>query len=311
MKNMTNRFVQLAGIALVVFSTILLSTAEATTFSLPPEDRALLGNIQADYSQPGESLARFAQRHDVGFNSILNANPNLSADGSIDNTSIVLPTLFMLPPVTRKGIVINLPEMRMYYFPPNTDTVMTFPIGIGRVGKTIPITTTAVTRKMVDPVWKPTPAIREFNRIQGIELPNVMPAGPANPLGPYAIYLRVPTYLIHSTIFPESIGKRASFGCIRMNESDIKEFFPLVKPGTTVSIVNIPSKVAWEGDQLFLEVHPPLEEHSTESLATMHGVVRAIEHAASGKVVMVDWQLVSQLTQTHDGMPHAIGVRVQ
>lgn len=310
MKNMTTRLTQhLVGLALVVFSAF--TTTHAATFSLPPTGKSLLGALQSGYSQPGENLATLAQRYDVGYNSIIDANPGINSSPDLNATSVIVPTLFLLPPIARRGIVINLPEMRMYFYPTNSGVVMTFPIGIGRVGKTIPITTTAVTRKAVDPSWKPTPAIREFNRTQGIELPDVMPAGPDNPLGPYAIYLGVPTYLIHSTIFPESIGKRASFGCIRMNETDIREFFPLVKPGTTVSIINIPTKINWEGEQLFLEAHPPLEEHNTESLATPAGVVRAIEKASEGKLVMVDWQLVSNMLNQRDGIPRAIGVKVR
>src|SRR6185503_4423744 len=96
------------------------------------------------------------------------------------------------------------------------------PIGIGKIGKTIPLAEAMITRKAKDPKWIPTDDIRQFNLSQGVVLPQVMPPGPENPLGSYAIYMSIPTYLIHSTIFPESVGKRASFGCIRMYQSDVE-----------------------------------------------------------------------------------------
>src|SRR5437016_9011944 len=115
---------------------------------------------------------------------------------------------------------------------------------------------------MENPTWVPTDDIRQFNLAQGIILPQVMPPGPDNPLGPYAIYMSIPTFLIHSTIFPESVGKRASFGCLRMYESDIKQFFPIVKKGVPVVIINSPLKVNWQQDKLYMEAYPTLEEHS-------------------------------------------------
>src|SRR5437016_5501341 len=108
---------------------------------------------------------------------------------------------------------------------------------------------------MENPTWVPTDDIRQFNLAQGIILPQVMPPGPDNPLGPYAIYMSVPTFLIHSTIFPESIGKRASFGCIRMYESDIQDFFPSVIKDLPVAIINSPIKVAWQNNHMYMEAH--------------------------------------------------------
>src|SRR5437762_1500644 len=133
---------------------------------------------------------------------------------------------------------------------------------------TIALAHTAVVRKAENPVWIPPEDIRAFNLEQGVVLPRVMPAGPDNPLGPMAIYLQIPTYLIHSTIYPDSVGRRASFGCIRMHKSDIEDFFPLVQPGTPVTIVDMPTKVSWVGDRLYLETHEPLEEHRSEPYAT-------------------------------------------
>jgi len=218
----------------------------------------------------------------------------------------------MLPPVPRKGIVINLPEMRLYYYPQGSSNVMTFPIGIGKIGKTIPVRNTIIARKTVNPTWTPPADIRQFDEEQGIQLPKVMPAGPDNPLGPYGIYLGIPSYLIHSTIFPESIGRRASFGCIRMNESDIKQFFPIVARGTPVEIIDMPYKVGWDNNDLYLEAHNPLEERSNMESANMSGIVKSIEKnlSSSKHITLVNWQLVAYLAEQPDGIPHRIGIKL-
>jgi L,D-transpeptidase ErfK/SrfK len=284
-------------------------SAFAAEFPLPSQENALLGEVQYT-SLTRESPALIAQRYNIGLNAIVNANPG-STERVIYSTtgSVKLATVFLLPPVARKGVVINLPEMRMYYYPEKGGAVMTFPVGIGKIGKTIPIRDTIISRKKVNPSWTPPADIIKYNQDQGIELPRVMPPGPDNPLGPYAIYTGIPTYLIHSTIFPESIGRRASFGCIRMNETDIKEFFPLITAGTPVVILNMPDKVAWNGDQLYLEAHPPLEEHADS--INVHQLINTVADNVPGHgVTLVNWQLVSYLAEQPDGVPHVVGVRV-
>lgn len=281
------------------------SSAFANQFNLPSSNNALIGDVSYISSGNGESVVSLAQRNNVGVNAVLDANPGLPDKTQlVPGTPLKIPAKFLLPPYPRNGIVINLAEMRMYYYPGN-QSVMTFPIGIGKVGKTIPMGRASITRKVVNPTWIPPEDIRQFNRDQGIELPKMMGPGPDNPLGPYAIYLTVPTYLIHSTIFPESIGRRASFGCIRMHESDIKQFFPLVTPGTPVVIVNMPTKVAWEGSTLYLETHPPLEEHADNGI---NSLVSTIGQSVSAHPnTLIDWQLVSYLNDQRDGIPHEIG----
>jgi len=252
-----------------------------------------------------------AQRYDLGLNAVVGANPTFHPRRLLSaGAPVMLPTAHLIPPLARNGIVINLPEMRMYFFPKDSETVMTYPIGIGRIGMTIPITRTTIVRKVTNPVWVPTTDIREYNREQGIILPKKMPAGPDNPLGPYAVYLGIPTYLIHSTIFPESIGRRASFGCIRMYEKDIQTFFPLVKRGMPVAIINMPTKVAWIDNHLYLESHVPLEEHSKASNATLAHVVSQISATTQDHEALVDWQLVAYLDKERDGVPHDVGVRL-
>lgn len=303
----TTKFKNLFSLfGLITFFCLFPNILFANQYSVP--SGTLIGDISYTRAASGDTLITIGQRYNVGVNGMLGANPGLNEKTPLPaGMPIKIPSLFLLPSLPRKGIVINLAEMRMYYFTDNT--VMTFPVGIGRVGKTIPMGPTAISYKKVNPTWTPPDDIREFNRNQGIELPTQMGPGPDNPLGPYAIYLKVPTYLIHSTIFPESIGTRASFGCIRMNEYDIKQFFPSVEPGTPVSIVNIASKVGWEGDQLFLEAHLPLEEHEDKGLS---GVVNSIQQSVPKQgVTLINWQAVSFLAEQRDGIPHEIGFKAR
>lgn len=296
------------GSALSAIFLLATSSAFATAYSIPATNEVLIGNIQYSSAEEGDNVVKVAKRYDIGYNAMLNANPQLDLARSFPaGAPMVLPTQHMLPNNMRDGIVVNLPEMRMYYFPRGSSEVLTYPIGIGKIGKTIPIMNTVVTRKAKNPVWIPPQDIREFNLEQGIVLPKVMPAGPDNPLGPYAIYMKLPTYLIHSTIFPESVGKRASFGCLRMYEGDIETFFPSVEHGVPVSIINQPNKIGWQRDQLYLEAHEPLEEHQTAYDATLPGMVHAITMQTQNQSTLVDWQLVSYIAQERDGVPHAIG----
>lgn len=303
---------RIIGAANIIALSFLALPAVAKTYAVPTNGNSLIGKMEYVTSDSGETLLEIAQHYDLGLNEIDDANPGIGPVNKLPaGVHVQVPTTHLLPSLPHNGIIINLPEMRMYYFPANShDVVMTYPIGIGRIGKTIPIARTAVVRKTIHPVWIPTANIRAFNEEQGITLPKVMPAGPDNPLGPYAIYLKIPTYLIHSTIFPDSVGRRASFGCIRMIENDIKDFFPLVTSGTDVTIIDMPNKIGWEGNTLYLESHAPLEEHSHEAYAGIDGIVNSIANTPNNTKVFVDWQLVAYLAESQDGIPHEIGFRI-
>ena len=291
--------------------TLVPTLVFATAYPVPPANQSLIGSMQYRPTMAGDNVVTVAKQYDVGFNALENSNPQLDMARTFSTgTTIQIPTQHLLPSQPREGIVINLPEMRMYYYPAGTNEVFTYPIGIGKIGKTIPIRNTVITRKAENPTWTPPDDIREFNLEQGIVLPQKMPPGPDNPLGPYAIYMSIPTYLIHSTIFPESVGKRASFGCIRMYETDIQSFFPSVKRGIPVIITNSPTKVGWQDDRLYIETYRPLEEHGGASDASLPGMVQLINNVAKNQPTLVDWQLVSYLANDRDGVPHEIGVKI-
>lgn len=300
-----------SGKALAAALFFVSTQVFAASYPVPPENQSIIGQIKYSSSGFGTSVVKLSQQYDVGFNAMEKANPQLDMAKQLSfSTAVKIPSQHLLPNQPREGIIINLPEMRMYYFIPGTSQVATYPIGIGKIGKTIPITMTKITKKAKDPSWVPTEDIRQFNLAQGVVLPQIMPPGPDNPLGPYAIYMSVPTYLIHSTIFPESIGKRASFGCIRMYESDIKDFFPSINSGIQVAIINSPTKVGWQDNRLYIEAHTPLEEHNGSYEATLPGAVSQINDLTKNQDTLVDWQGVAFVEKERDGIPHEIGVRI-
>src|SRR5579871_2253024 len=180
---------RLKTLAFVLVATAFtISKIEAGTYSVSPE-QSIIGEVQIATTKEGDTAISLAKDYNLGFNSIKSANPSINFKrGFLPGTQLTMPNQHLLPAGKRQGIVINLPEMRLYYFPKNSQEVHTYPIGIGKIGNTIPITNTVITRKAENPVWIPTPNIRKFNLEQGIVLPKVIEAGPDNPLGRYAIY---------------------------------------------------------------------------------------------------------------------------
>lgn len=301
---------QLRKVIIKIAAAMAAPMAIASTYNLPAKHDSIVGLMRIDTPAYGENATTVSQRYNIGLNALKAANPDIDIRQDFINQSVVVPTMHLLPEHARKGIVINLPEMRLYYYPPKSHEVLTYPIGIGKIGQTIPIRRTKVIRKAKNPYWFPPKSIIEFNKKKGIELPKKMAPGPDNPLGTYAIYMGIPTYLIHSTIYPESIGKRASFGCIRMNEDDIEEMYPAVKSGVPIAIVNEPVKLGWEDEQLYLEVHPSLKEHKKTDNASLPDIVHRISQKIKNHPALIDWQMVSYIAKDKDGVPHDIGTKL-
>lgn len=231
------------------------------TFELPPNGSRVVGRIQHHEVTAGETLALIAKEYDIGFLSLMAANkgvdPFLPAEGYV----LSIPSRFILPDAPRQGVVINLAELRLYYFEPSKNLVHVFPVGIGRVGRDTPEMTTTISQKRPNPTWTPPKSIREEYLEKGVELPPVVPSGPDNPLGDYALRLAYGSgeYLIHGTNKEFGIGLRVSAGCIRMEPKDIEWLFEKVNRGEKVTIINEPIKVALEPDRsVFVEAHEPL-----------------------------------------------------
>lgn len=254
---------------LLISSLGVLHSARAMDYPLPPAGSRLIGQNQTYTIQEGDNkLQTIARRFNTAAQVLLETNNTIAPVNPAPGTVITIPSQMLLPDTPREGIVVNLAELRLYYFPPGENIVQVFPLGIGQLGLETPVTTTRVSQKIPNPTWTPTPGIRARSLEQGIKLPPVVPAGPNNPLGRYALRLGVGNgeYLIHGTSAPDSVGLRVSSGCMRMNAPDIKALFEQVRVGTRVQIINEPVKFSVEPDgKRYIEVHRPLAQVEGEN----------------------------------------------
>ncbi|HHG8775476.1 TPA: L,D-transpeptidase [Raoultella planticola] len=242
-------------------------SALAVSYPLPPEGSRLVGNPQTitvphNNTQP---LEAFAAQYGQGLSNMLEANPGVDVFLPKSGTTLVVPQQLILPATVRNGIVVNVAEMRLYYYPPEGNTVEVLPIGIGQAGRETPRNwVTAVERKQEGPTWVPTANTRREYAKEGKTLPAVVPAGPDNPMGLYAIYIGR-LYAIHGTNANFGIGLRVSQGCIRLRNADIKYLFDNVPVGTRVQIIDQPVKFTQEPDgSRWVEVHEPLSRNRAE-----------------------------------------------
>jgi len=246
--------------------------ARSAEYLLPQNGSRLIGQNQIYTVQADDkNLQAIARHFDTAAMLILEANDTI-APVPAPGTQVTIPSRMLLPDTPREGIVVNLAELRLYYFPENKNSVQVYPIGIGLQGLETPVSVTRVSQKIPNPTWTPTAGIRARSRAAGIELPAVVPAGPHNPLGRFALRLGIGNgeYLIHGTNAPDSVGLRVSSGCIRMNAADIEALFAQVATGTKVTIINEPVKYAVEPDgKHYIEVHRPLSQNAGDNTQTL------------------------------------------
>ncbi len=282
---------------------------QAATYPLLRDGDAVIGKALYAKSQQEHTLLDIGRAHDLGLDEMAQANPGVDPWLPKEGATVTVPTLFILPDGPRSGIVLNLAEKRLYYYPaakPGEQTlVSTYPVSIGREGWDTPTGSFRITEKKKDPEWRPPATIRAEHAAAGDPLPEVVPAGPDNPLGAYALRLSAAgSYLIHGTNKPWGMGMELSHGCVRMYPEDVAQLFPMVSVNSPVNIVRQPYKAGWRGDELYLEVHrgedPPNEE------AVQQVVKRALEGTKEG---FVNWDLVRTALSENTGLPRAVGGR--
>lgn len=320
----------------------------------------IIGETQVLFSHYEDTFAAIARVYDLGYEELRVANPTVDKWLPGVDTPVYLPTQTILPDAPRKGIVINVPAMRLFYFEtpkgsaekapakktvadaapaqkiaptaepaakaegvtaavtpaaaqkaaepaPPPMTVTSYPIGIGAEGWATPFGEAKVTGKAKDPVWYPPASVRKEHADRGDPLPSVVKPGPDNPLGRYALTLSLPSYLIHGTNTPAGVGMRSSHGCIRLYPEDIEALFGRIAKGTPVRLVNQPVLAAWQGNNLYLEVHPPLAEEDSDLLADAErALTAALERAGSAAGAAVDHELVARIVKEKRGIPFPV-----
>ena len=315
---------------LVLLAAMLAGGVHAATFELPPEGSDVVGAVATVTTSFDDTLIDIARRHGLGYQDIVRANPDVNVWVPGEGTEVVLPTRYVLPAGARRGIVLNLAEYRLYYFPePKGDepaVVMTYPISIGRMDWETPLGSTTVISKVVNPSWYPPQSVRDEHAAEGRPLARIVPAGPDNPLGARAMRLGLPGYLIHGTNRPAGVGMRVTHGCLRMFPEDIRYLFEYVAVSTPVRIINDPVKIGWQGDALVLEVHPVLEAAPVATIdePTPDDKLEPVDVVVNGKNPLtyvteqfivataerpgqLDWSLVEAAISRSDGMPVVVG----
>jgi L,D-transpeptidase ErfK/SrfK len=291
----------------LVASYLLLGLAahgRATTLELQPGQN-LVGNIGRYTTQYQDTLLDLAWSHDLGYTQLVIANPGIDPWLPGAGKQIVIPQLYILPDAPHRGIVINLAQQRLFYYPPGGKEVITYPIGVGVTGWNTPLGATRVVQKVPHPAWYPPPSIKADEP----DLPNVVPAGPDNPLGEWALRLGWPNYLIHGTNKPYGVGRSVSHGCIRLYPKDIDPLFHSVRVGIQVRVVNQHVEVVWFHDVLYVAVFPTkaqMDQIDIEQPPTAEApsdLVARVTAVAGDHVSAVNWPLVKALGLIRNGVP--------
>ncbi len=288
--------------------------ADAESFPLPPPGSDVIGELRTATTGQHDTLLDVARANGLGYEEITNANPGVDPWLPGAGTAIVLPKMRLLPRAPREGIVINLPEHRLYWFPParagEQPVVWTFPVSIGKMDWHTPLGVTRIVNKIKNPTWTPPPSVREEHARRGDILPAVVPAGPDNPLGLFAMRLGIPggNYLIHGTNRPAGVGMQVTHGCMRLYPEDIERLFAMVSVNTPVMIVNQPYKWGWNDGELLIEVHPPLQEDAVEP-PTLTDLTRLIVEATSAEPLAIDWGTAELTWREERGVPATVATR--
>ncbi len=287
-------------------------SAVAETFTLPTNGDTVVGEPYFVISRQKDTLVDIAQRNGVGYDAIKAANPGVDPWLPGDGTRIVIPAQYILPIETREGMVINLAEKRIYYYPRHKAgelaTVVTYPISIGRQNWETPLGETKIIRKKKDPTWTPTDSVREEHAAKGDILPRVVPAGPDNPLGNRAMYLGLTGYLIHGTNKPAGIGMRVSHGCIRMLPANIESLFELVPKGEKVTLIDVPFKFGLLNGEIYLEAQRPANS-SIDMHNDLQQLTQLVLKTTKGSYGFnLEWSKVDAQVAKPTGIPVPVGV---
>jgi L,D-transpeptidase ErfK/SrfK len=281
--------------------------ARAATLVVPPAYRDdMVGEPLSYVTEAERTLLEVAREHNIGVPQLNALNPGVDPWVPGDGKRLALPTAHLIPDAPREGIIINKAELRLYFFP-RVGPVQHYAIGIGKDGFDTPTGPTRIARKRFRPTWIPT----QDSLNENPALPRVVPPGPDNPLGEYAMNLGFPgAYLIHSTNKPYGVGRRVSHGCIRMYPEGMARLFPQVAVGTRVSVVDQFVKVGRHRGELYIEVQPSLRQidelEATYRMSPDPLPVdpRTLVVARAGlDFPRIDWDAVDAAAEARQGVP--------
>jgi L,D-transpeptidase ErfK/SrfK len=288
--------------------------AHATVYPLPKNDDPVVGGDQTVVTVYEDTLYDLARKFSLGSEELIRVNPGVDPWIPGAGKTLVVPNTHILPPGPREGIVVNLPEHRLYYYPKpkrgEMPEVITYPVSIGKMDWRTPLGLTRVIQKIKNPVWYPPESVRKEHAAAGDPLPPKVPSGPDNPLGLFAMRLAAGngTYLIHGTNNPIAVGLAVTHGCIRMYPDDVEALFPLVPVGTQVRLINEPLKVAWVNGELLLEAHPPVDAEGQSFEPDLDQFSDLLQKAVGENTVAIHWDYAREVLQKANGVIATVGL---
>ena len=302
----------------LLLSVCFASASEATVYELPTDGSSVVGTDGHMKTVYKDTLLDIARRNSLGYYEIIRANPGVDMWLPGEGTDIMLPGRRILPPGPREGVVVNLPEHRLYYYPKpkkgEKPVVITYPVSIGKMDWKTPIGETHVIQKEKHPFWNPPEGVRKEHLANGDPLPpGPVKPGPDNPLGDFAMRLAAGngTYLIHGTNNPMAVGMAITHGCVRMYPEDVAALFPLIPVGTKVWLVNDPVKVAFSDGELFMEVHPQVDDEgqNTATDPDLELLSSNLDEALGATTAAIHWDFAKQALEAANGIPTVVGLQ--
>jgi L,D-transpeptidase ErfK/SrfK len=300
--------------ALSVLVLIGAVPASATTYPLPTPDVVVVGEDQTVQTVYEDTLYDLARKFSLGSEEVIRVNPGVDPWLPGADKQVIIPGRHILPPGPHEGIVVNLPEHRLYYYPKprrgQQPEVISYPVSIGKMDWHTPIGLTHVIAKEKNPVWYPPESVRKEHAAAGDPLPTRVPSGPDNPLGLFAMRLAAGngTYMIHGTNNPIAVGMPVTHGCIRMYPEDVEQLFPMIPVGTPVRIINQPVKVAWVDGELLLEAHPPVDAEGQSFEPDVDQFAELLRAAVGDSTVAIHWDYAREVLQKADGVLATVGL---
>jgi L,D-transpeptidase ErfK/SrfK len=305
------RFSRCSGIGAALIGLLALAgadSAQATVYTLPTPSATVFGEDQTVVTVYEDTLYDLARKFSLGSEELIRVNLGVDPWLPGAGKQLVVPGRHILPPGPREGIVVNLPEHRLYYFPKpkrgGPIEVITYPVSIGKMDWRTPLGLTHVIGKQKNPTWFPPESVRKEHAEAGDPLPPSVPSGPDNPLGLFAMRLAAGngTYLIHGTNNPIAVGLAVTHGCIRMYPDDVAALFPLIPVGTPVRLINEPVKVAWVDGELLLEAHPPVDAQGQSFEPNIDQFAELLRAAVGDTTVAINWDYAREVLQRADGV---------
>lgn len=242
----------------------------------PAGEDTVVGDLQTYVVEEGDTLLDVGRHFDLGYNEMTAANPGVDPWMPSPSEVLVIPTEFVLPESRRQGVVVNIPEMRLYHY--QQGSLVTYPVGLGRDDWRTPEGSFKIRGKTENPTWNIPESIRaEHIRERNDPRTSIAGGDPENPLGLFRLELTLPLYALHGSNMPWGVGMQVSHGCIRLYNEDIAILFREVQVGSPGEFLYQPVKVGMKNGLVFIEVHPDIYilraslEEEAQQLLARHG----------------------------------------